>query len=120
MCSEQLLPQMLDPRWILAVEQFKQRFRERLRDARIDSLEIAPASDAVIGLDLHIDNRPDPICLERRDANRRSPIGNLRAGSFFLRDSVIDERDPSRRSTSSRDKIATRKRLVVHGVTLGG
>ena len=46
-----LLPEIFDARRVLAVEQLEQRFDQRLRHSRIDSLDVAPADDAVIGFD---------------------------------------------------------------------
>ena len=49
----QLLPEVLDARRVLAVEQLEQRLGQRLGRPRIDALDLAPADDAVIGLDAH-------------------------------------------------------------------
>ncbi len=70
------LPQVLDPRRILPVEQLEHRLRQRLRHRRHDALDLAPAADAVIGaqLDEHA------IAADRRaeagEANRRGAVGD--------------------------------------------
>jgi len=48
MGAEDFLPEILDARRVLVVEQLEQRLDERLGYAWIDPLEIAPADDAVV------------------------------------------------------------------------
>ena len=107
--AKELLPEMLDPRRVLAVEQFEQRLGQRLRRPRIDPLEIAPAADAVIGFDLHINDRPDPVRLHRRDADARRAVGDLLRGVLLGAHRLIHERHSGCRCADGVNKIAASK-----------
>ena len=59
-----------------------------LATARIDPLDIAPADDAVIGLDLEEDGRVDPGGPQPGDANGRRAIRDLGGLVAFLGDDL--------------------------------
>ena len=80
MRPEQLLPQMLDPRRVLAIEQIEERFREDFGRSRIDRLDVTPAGDAVIGLDTDEEDGTDPPGPQARDTDGGGAIGHLRRG----------------------------------------
>ena len=61
-----LLPEVLDARRVLAVEELKQRLRELNRDVRLQPRHFPPPDDAFVRLDLDVRLRPHPKC-------RRSP-----------------------------------------------
>ena len=73
----ELLPQMLDARRVLAVEQLEQRLGQGAGDLRLQAGDLAPAGDLVVGLDLDVGLRPNGKAVQRGDAD---------AGRFVLRD----------------------------------
>src|SRR5262249_49439924 len=77
---EQLLPQVLDARRVLAVEQLVQRFDQRLRGARVDALEVTPADDTLVRFDANVDDGIDPEGTQSGDANGRAAVGDLHGG----------------------------------------
>src|SRR5439155_641295 len=83
-----LLPQVLDPRRVLAVEQLVQRLGQGLRDARIDALDVAPAGDAVVRLDLDEDAGVGPVGAQAGDADARRAVGDLRRGAALAADGL--------------------------------
>ena len=103
MGAKQLLAQMLDPRRVLADDQLGQRRHQRLDELRINALHDFPPADAVIGLDLHVENRSDPVRLHRADTDARRAIGDLGTGHIFLSNGMIQQRQ-SRRSDSGRSE----------------
>ena len=61
-----LLPKVLDARGVFAVDEFVERFDERLRHARIDRLDFTPTGDAVIRLNFHVHGGADPVVRGKR------------------------------------------------------
>jgi hypothetical protein len=86
------LPDVLDARRVLAVDQIEQDFDERLGDARIDALDLAPAGDAVVGLDLDEDGRLHARGLEAGDANGGRAIADLGGGILVGGDHFVEDR----------------------------
>ena len=73
----QFLPEMLDARWVLAVEQFKHRLHERLRDRRWQLRNLAPAENLLIGFDFQQRLAADRVGLEAGDLDRRRAVDKL-------------------------------------------
>ncbi len=78
--AEQLLPQVFDARGVLAVEQLEQRFGQDLAGTWIDGLDVAPADDAVVGLQAQVNNRVGPDRAQPGDADAGSAVPNLTGG----------------------------------------
>jgi hypothetical protein len=102
----QLLPQMLDPRRVLAVEEFKQRLSQSPRDVRFEARDLAPAGDAVIGLDLEVRLRTDSEAAQRLDFQIGSAIDNVRGGVVFLSDGIGQNRKAAGHRSGS-EQIST-------------
>src|SRR5262249_7392525 len=78
--AEDLLPEMFRTRGVLAVYEVEQRLGQGLRYARVNSLDLAPAGDAVVRLDLEEDRRASPVGLHLRDLDRGRAV--LDGGGF--------------------------------------
>ena len=75
-------------------------------DARIDALDLAPADDPVVRLDLHVHDRPDPVRLHRRDANARRAVGDLGGRVLLLADRLVDEGQACRGGAEASQQVA--------------
>src|SRR4051812_33100159 len=71
MGSKQLLPEIFDAGWVLAIKQLKQRMSQQRGNFRIEPGRLAPAGDSLIGFDLHEQMTPHGGRLEVRDLDVR-------------------------------------------------
>ena len=73
----QLLPEVLDARRVLAVEQLEERFGQAAGDLRLQAGDLAPAGDLVVGLDLDVGLGPDRRGVQGGDADAGGPVLRL-------------------------------------------
>src|SRR5207248_1923455 len=71
-----LLPQVLDARRVLAVEQLEQGLGEDARDLRLAAGDLAPAEDLVVGLDPDVGLGADGRGLEGGDLDAAGAVGD--------------------------------------------
>ena len=93
----ELLPQMLDPRRVLTVEQFKQRLTKFLRRRRHKCADLTPASDLRARREFKKHLVLHPMRLHPRDLDARRCVGHLRGRIVLLSDRVIQQREPADR-----------------------
>ena len=89
--AEELLPEVLDARRVLAVEQLEQRLGQPYGDARRQLLDLAPAMNAMVGVDADVCLGPNRRGLEPGDAQRRGAVLHVGCGVVGGTDGVGEQ-----------------------------
>ncbi len=80
MAAVQLLPQVLDARRVLAVQQFEERLGQEVGRARLQGADLAPARHLAIGFDLHENLVAHQVRAQAIDADGGPIIDNVGGG----------------------------------------
>ena len=96
MRSVNFLPEKLDARGVLAVEQLEEGIGQNARDVGIEAGDFAPAEDAVVGLDLNVCLGPDAEGLEGGNLRGGGAVGDVGGGVVRADGVVLTDVDGNR------------------------
>src|SRR5262249_49344101 len=75
-----LLPEVLDPRRVFAVDQLVQGFDEHAGDTWVDRFDLAPADNTVVSLQANVDGRAGPVGAHAGELDGGGFVGHLGRG----------------------------------------
>jgi hypothetical protein len=81
----ELLPEMLDARRVLAVEELEERLRQQGRRPGLQGADLAPAVDLLVGFDADVNPGADAMGAQGADADRGTAVRDVGGGILTWR-----------------------------------